>query len=92
MSSEQSPSRHTPMNEWEVRAALKLAGLTQKQVAKDLETTQSYVADVIKGRKWQGSVGRQIMEYVAQAIGVPVEVAFPHSERRKRPFPDGIAA
>jgi transcriptional regulator with XRE-family HTH domain len=92
MSSEQSPSEHPPMNEWEIRAAIKLAGYTQKQIAEDTETTQSVVSMVIRGRQWERPSGRRIMERIAEIIGVPVHIVFPHSERRKRPFPNERAA
>jgi transcriptional regulator with XRE-family HTH domain len=81
------------MNEWEVRAALKVAGVEQKQIAKDTGTTPSVVSQVIKGRKWERPSGRRIMERISEVIGVPVHIAFPFSERRKRPFPsEGRAA
>jgi predicted transcriptional regulator len=90
MSSEQS--QHSPMTEFEVRAGLKRVGVTQKQIAAELETTQSLVSLVVSGRGWEGSTGRRIMERVAQALSVPVHIAFPHAERRQRPFPTEAAA
>jgi transcriptional regulator with XRE-family HTH domain len=80
------------MTEFEIRAELKRRKITQKHIAAELDVTQHMVSYVIAGQNWEGPKGRQIMEHIAGLLGVPVEVAFPHSERRKRPFPTEAAA
>jgi transcriptional regulator with XRE-family HTH domain len=78
------------MNEFEIRAALKRLGITQKHIAAELDVTQGMVSYVISGHSWQGPNGQRIMEYIARGLGVPIEVAFPHS--KASPFPTEAAA
>lgn len=87
MSSEQSHPEVPPMNAMARKNAVRLAGLTQKQIAEAVGVDQGMVCHVLNGNKgWQGPKGRRIMEFIAERLGLPVTTVFPFSERRKRPF------
>ena len=72
-------SERTPMSEYERRYAIKRLGLTQAQIAEATGFTQGHISAVIAGRyrSWD------VMTYLADKLGLPLETVFPGAERRR---------
>jgi transcriptional regulator with XRE-family HTH domain len=67
----------------ERKTALAAKKITQADIAAACQVHPSLVSHVIAGRRWMGSEGRKVLNYIADQLGLPVEEVFPGSDRRK---------
>jgi lambda repressor-like predicted transcriptional regulator len=75
------------MHPADIQAALKKRGITQKQIADELDVSQFHVSDVINNCAMRRSM--RVMTAVAGKIGLPVEEVFPDCFRPSEdPHPD----
>lgn len=61
------------MSPREIRAALIMKGVSQRQIADELNVTQACVSMVISGKRRTPAVRKRI----AQALGLPTRTVFP---------------
>ena len=61
------------------KVALMRSGKTGVEIARDLGCTEQLVSYVISGKRTTGPKARQVMDYLAEMWGLPVEYIWPGS-------------
>lgn len=61
------------MTSREIRAALIMKGVSQRQIASDLNVSEACVSMVIRGSRKTP----EVRKYIAQALDLPVRTVFP---------------
>jgi hypothetical protein len=59
------------------KAELTRQGIANRRIAKALAVDESLVSHVIAGRRLTGEDARRVMDFIAEKLGTPVEMAFP---------------
>lgn len=86
-----------PLNAADRKTALAAKRVSMGAVSRTLGVSHSLVSHVIAGRRWMGTDGRRVVEYVSELLELPVEEAFPeaHRDRAGKPYrkavPDSAA-
>jgi transcriptional regulator with XRE-family HTH domain len=65
--------------------AIELAGLTQREVARGVEVTESYISDLVRGTR--GNPNLKTLHKFQHFFQCPIEVLFPSDEERQQPRP-----
>jgi transcriptional regulator with XRE-family HTH domain len=73
-----------PFSPRDRKAALVQRGVTQQAIADACGVDFTYVSHVVAGRMTESAKTREVMVYIAGAIGKPVDEVFP-VDRRKSP-------
>lgn len=75
------------MHPEEIKAALRMKGVTPTALADEMEVANSSMSQVISGR----SVSKRIQQRIAEIIGKPVSTIWPPSGRHVLRRPNGSA-